>query len=53
MITETRDDKTNIQANEHMKTTRFTFEAIKEVTAGIELLNDDVKVDRADWVKIW
>ena len=52
IIIETIDDKTNIQANEHMKTTRLTFEPISEAKAGKELPSDDVKVVKADCVKI-
>ncbi len=53
MIIEMRADKTNIHANEHMKTPRSEFELIREAKPGIELSKEDATVVRADWVKIW
>lgn len=45
-------DKTNIHANEKIKTPRSEFELINEAKAGIEPPKEDATVFRADWVKI-
>ena len=44
---EIRDDKTNIQANEQMKTAKSAFEFINEANAGIESPKEKVNVVRA------
>jgi hypothetical protein len=48
MTIEMRADKTNIQANEHMKTVTFASEFIHEARAGMEPLKEDVTVVKAD-----
>ena len=48
MIIEMRDDKTNIQAKEQMKTARSPFELISEARAGMKPLKEDATVVRAD-----
>ena len=53
MNIEMRADKTNVHANEKIKTAMFEFEVINEAKVGIEPLRDDANVVRADWVKIW
>jgi len=47
MKIEMRDDKTNIQANEQMKTARSTFEFINEARTGSEPPKEAVTVVRA------
>ena len=49
MTIEMRADKTNIQANEQMKTAKSVCELIREAKIGIEF----PMVVRADRVKIW
>jgi hypothetical protein len=53
MNIETSADKTNIHANEKMKTPRSEFELIKEANAGNEPPKEDATLVRADWVKNW
>ena len=48
MTIEMSDDKTNIQANEQMKTVKSAFEFNQEARSGIEPLKEDDTVVRAD-----
>jgi len=48
MTIEMRADRTNIQANEQMKTVTFDSEFIHEAKAGTEPPKDNVTVVRAD-----
>jgi hypothetical protein len=53
IITEMREDNTNIQANEQMKIGTFALEFIHEATAGIEPLREFATLFKAVLVKIW
>jgi hypothetical protein len=48
IIIEIRVERTNIQANEQIKTVTFASEFIHEVKAGTEPPKEDATVDRAD-----
>jgi hypothetical protein len=48
IMIEIRADRTNIQANEQIKTVTFASEFIHEVKAGTEPPKEDATVDRAD-----